>query len=73
MTPGEDGFDLCVRIRQSDKVVPIIIVSGVYNKSEYQLKAKESGADYFIPKPFDLKEFVAVIYKIFNNTEETKK
>ena len=54
MMPGEDGFQLCERIRQSkkNKDTPIIFISAKA-QIEDKMKSLKVGADDYITKPFD--------------------
>lgn len=56
--PGVTGIDICRSLRQSSltKNTPIVFVSGTATVDE-KIQAFESGADDFISKPFNSKEF----------------
>ena len=57
MMPGEDGFQLCDRIRESkkNKETPIIFISAK-NQHEDMMKSIDVGGDDYITKPFDPEE-----------------
>lgn len=57
---GEDGRDICrlIKKHQDYKDIPVVIMSASRNLSA---SALESGANDFIPKPFDLTEIVEKI------------
>jgi DNA-binding response OmpR family regulator len=57
--PGMNGFEVCRRIRQSDSlsILPIIMITA--SGGAEKLAALESGADDFIPRPFDQAELLA--------------
>ena len=57
MMPGEDGFQLCDRIRESkkNKDTPIIFISAK-NQHEDMMKSIDVGGDDYITKPFDPEE-----------------
>ena len=61
MLPGRDGYEICEKIRRSlyGKNVPVIIVSA---KTEWddEFRALKLGADYYVEKPFDIKDFLSV-------------
>ncbi len=64
---GNDGFSLCNRIKEDPETshIPVVFLSGIAagsGKSEEELKAT-SGAQDFIQKPFDPKDFVERIKK----------
>ena len=55
--PGMDGYELCRKLKSSDRLedIPVIFISGLseaYNK----LKGFEAGAVDYINKPFSLEE-----------------
>ncbi len=54
MMPGEDGYQLCERIRQGkkNKDTPIVFLSAK-NQIEDKMKSIDVGGDDFIEKPFD--------------------
>ncbi len=53
--PGVDGFDLVQYLKnvEETKNIPIILVSAMYNDSEYIKKGYEVGAIDYITKPID--------------------
>ena len=55
MLAGEDGRDLAKKIKSKDKQIPVIMISAMADAKASALKA---GADYFLPKPFDLDELL---------------
>lgn len=57
MMPGIDGTELCHRIRHnhSTELIPIIMLTAK-DDSNTELKSIRSGADVFMPKPFDLRK-----------------
>ena len=56
MLPGCSGFDLCDTIRQKSNV-PILFLSAKGTTSD-RIKGLRSGANDYIPKPFDLEELL---------------
>lgn len=57
--PGMDGFALARHIRESSEV-PIIIVTGNGEVAD-KVRGLETGADYYLTKPFSTKELAARI------------
>lgn len=57
MMPDLDGFKICRMIRADNKLktVPIVFLTAK-GQTEDRIKGLESGADDYIPKPFDVKE-----------------
>jgi two-component system nitrogen regulation response regulator GlnG len=58
--PDENAFDLLPRIKKLRPDLPIIVMSA-QNTFMTAIKASERGAYEYLPKPFDLKELVAVV------------
>ncbi|HKP88289.1 MAG TPA: response regulator [Blastocatellia bacterium] len=58
--PDGTGVELCRQVREFDKVLPIIFVSGSVFEDE-QLEAIEYGANAFLTKPLALDEFFALL------------
>src|SRR5579862_917131 len=62
MLPGQDGFDLCRRIRQGGKLTrtPVIFLTARSDEVDRVL-GLEIGGDDYITKPFSPRELVARI------------
>ena len=58
--PDENAFDLIPRIKKIRPELPIIVMSA-QNTFMTAITAAERGAYEYLPKPFDLKELVAVV------------
>lgn len=54
LMPGTSGYEVCERIRQNPslKAIPLLLLTGAFEPFDVE-KAKESGADDFISKPFE--------------------
>lgn len=67
MMPGIDGTELCHRIRNSHStsLVPIIMLTAK-DDATTELKSIRSGADVFMPKPFDLRKLQLHIVQLLN-------
>ena len=60
MLPGMDGFTLLQRLRQEGHTVPVLMLtarSGV----EDRVRGLDSGADYYLTKPFEPQELLACV------------
>ena len=57
--PDENAFDLLPRVKKLRPGLPIIVMSA-QNTFMTAIKASERGAYDYLPKPFDLKELVAM-------------
>ena len=58
--PDENAFDLIPRIKRVRPDLPIVVMSA-QNTFMTAITASETGAYDYLPKPFDLKELVAVV------------
>lgn len=54
---GMDGKEICKKLKSTPETshVPVIMLSA---HPTAKLSAKEAGADYFLPKPFDVNELL---------------
>ena len=57
MMPGNDGFEVCRRIRQVSDA-PLIMLTALNNEQE-MLRGLEAGADDFLSKPFNAEILLA--------------
>jgi putative two-component system response regulator len=72
--PGENGFDICARLKQQPetRLIPVALVTGL-NAREHKIKGLRAGADDFISKPFDPEELqarVASLVRLKQYTDE---
>ena len=58
--PDENAFDLLPRIKKARPDLPIIVMSA-QNNFMTAIRASERGAYVYLPKPFDLKELIAIV------------
>jgi two-component system nitrogen regulation response regulator GlnG len=58
--PDENAFDVLPRIKKLRPDLPIIVMSA-QNTFMTAIKASERGAYEYLPKPFDLKELMAIV------------
>lgn len=60
--PGLQGTDVVKHLKQNEhtKSTPIILLSAL---NEIESSAKESGADGFVRKPFDMHELLSLVKK----------
>jgi DNA-binding response OmpR family regulator len=65
--PEKEGLETIVAIRKTNKLVPIIAISGggKLGPETYLLLAREFGADYVFQKPFKNVEFLAAVRECF--------
>ncbi len=60
MLPGKDGFSVARELRQRQNYTPLLMLTA-RGRPEDVLKGFESGADDYLPKPFDLAILIARI------------
>ena len=60
MLPGVDGLEICRRIRQMTRYLPVIIISARTSEM-HRVLGLEMGADDYLAKPFHLAELEARI------------
>jgi DNA-binding response OmpR family regulator len=53
MLPGRDGFSVVAALREAGEFVPVLMLTA-RGRPEDVLKGFESGADDYLPKPFEL-------------------
>lgn len=68
LLPGISGFDVCLRMREENRLTPIIILSAKAEKSDIVV-GLEAGADDYLTKPFSTSELIARIHAIFRRIE----
>ena len=70
MLPHISGFEICKAIKTDSSIfkTPVIIMSTLADYESKQ-KAQEAGADYFIEKPYSLKETLAQINSYLPKTK----
>src|SRR5215471_4561932 len=60
MLPGRDGFSIANELRASENYIPLLMLTA-RGRTEDVLKGFESGADDYLPKPFNLDILIARI------------
>jgi len=60
MLPGQDGFSVARELRASNNYIPLLMLTA-RGRPEDVLKGFESGADDYLPKPFNLDILMARI------------
>ena len=68
--PDENAFDLLPRIKKVRPELPVIVMSA-QNTFMTAIKASERGAYEYLPKPFDLKELVAIVGRALSRPRTT--
>ena len=69
MLPGMDGITLLREARKMGCQVPVLILTAK-SELEDRVTGLESGADYYLTKPFDMQELLAVMKTILRRRGE---
>ena len=70
MLPGIDGFTVCDKIRETDRSIPIIILSAK-NSDDDIINGLKFGADDYIPKPFSVPMLLARIEAVLRRSRQS--
>src|SRR5487761_253579 len=69
LLPDENAFDLLPRIKKMRPNLPAIVMSA-QNTFMTAIRASERGAYEYLPKPFDLKELIAIVGRALSEPKE---
>ena len=76
MLPDLDGFEICRRLKSSDRTsdIPVVMLTAL-DRDEYRQKGIQCGAVDYITKPFDPDELISAIQKHahHNGTDESRR
>ncbi len=67
MLPVMDGLEVCKRLRETDKIVPVIMLTSKSSELDRVL-GLEIGADDYITKPFSIPELMARVKAQFRRS-----
>ena len=65
MLPGMSGYEICKRLREQDKSVPILVLSA-RTLSEDKAQAFDCGTDQYVTKPFELPELLSRVRNLLD-------
>jgi DNA-binding response OmpR family regulator len=68
MLPGVNGFEVADRLRAAHNYVPILMLTA-RSRPEDVLKGFASGADDYLPKPFELSILLARVHGLLRRTQ----
>jgi DNA-binding response OmpR family regulator len=68
MLPGVNGFEVADRLRAAHNYVPILMLTA-RSRPEDVLKGFSSGADDYLPKPFELSILIARVHGLLRRTQ----
>ncbi len=72
MLPGKDGFTVAQELRRARNYIPVLMLTA-RSRPEDVLQGFESGADDYLPKPFDLSILLARITSLLRRTEWSRR
>jgi two-component system response regulator RegX3 len=67
MLPGMNGFDVCNAVRESDKELPIIMLTAKVSDDDI-VRGLRLGADDYVAKPFSVEQLVLRIDAVLRRT-----
>jgi two-component system nitrogen regulation response regulator GlnG len=67
--PDENIFDILPRIKKHRPYLPVVVMSA-QNTFMTAIKASESGAYEYLPKPFDLKELINIVGRALSEPKQ---
>lgn len=68
MLPGKSGFELATELREAGNYVPLLMLTA-RGRPEDVLQGFASGADDYLPKPFELSILIARIHSLLRRTK----
>ena len=68
MLPGADGFHVAAELRRAGSFVPVLMLTA-RGRPEDVLRGFESGADDYLPKPFELTVLIARIHALLRRRD----
>jgi len=68
MLPGKDGFTVASELRAAGQFVPVLMLTA-RGRPEDVLRGFESGADDYLPKPFELSVLLARLHALLRRRE----
>ena len=72
MLPGKDGFAVARELREAKNYIPLLMLTA-RGRPEDVLKGFESGADDYLPKPFNLAILIARVESLLRRKDWTHK
>ena len=72
--PEKEGIETIIAIRNMNKTLPIIAISGggKIDPQQYLRMAQDFGANYTFQKPFDRERFLAAIQEVLSRRQGTR-
>jgi len=71
MLPGEDGFEVCRRLRADHLTVPVIMLTALHDVAE-RVRGLDLGADDYLTKPFSFVELAARLRALLRRADPAR-
>lgn len=71
MLPGMDGIEICRKLRSEEKYTPILMLTAKAEDID-KIIGLETGADDYMTKPFNVREFISRVKAIFRRVNMIK-
>lgn len=71
MLPGLDGFEVCRRLRDQKRRMPLLFLTAL-GQVEHRITGLDLGADDYLTKPFVFREFEARVRALLRRAHEEK-
>jgi len=71
MLPGMDGIEICRKLRSEEKYTPILMLTAKAEDID-KIIGLETGADDYMTKPFNIREFISRVKAIFRRVNMIK-
>ena len=69
--PGMDGLQLLEKLQHTHPELPVVIMTA-HSDLDSAVSAFHGGAFEYLPKPFDIKDMLAVVERACNHSQQTK-
>ena len=69
MLPKQDGYQVTENIREEHNGIPILMLTAK-SQIEDRIMGLNVGADYYLPKPFDTREFLACVNSLLRRQKD---
>lgn len=66
--PSLGGLDVCRKLREAGRMIPVIVMSGKKKKEVDKVLGLELGGDDYLTKPFGLDEFLARVRAVLRRS-----
>jgi two-component system, OmpR family, response regulator len=71
MLPGEDGFEVCRRLRADHLMLPVIMLTALHDVAD-RVRGLDLGADDYLTKPFSFVELAARLRALLRRADPAR-